>query len=79
MLILAIVKNNRIGVIETDGKISLPMVEKIGVKNSRFLFCIDDIGIYELLEDYEKINIPNDGQPHIDSVTSGIANLFIPG
>lgn len=39
----------------------------------------DSIDMYfynELLEDYEKITIPNDGQPHIDSVSSGIADFL---
>ena len=52
----AYVKDGQIAVVKDGDKLTLPSVKDLGIKKSRFLFCIDDIGIYELQEDYEASN-----------------------
>lgn len=47
------VKDGKIAVKDNEGIISLLRVKDIGIRKSRFLFCIDDMGIYELKEDIE--------------------------
>lgn len=55
----AAVKDNRLLVMKKDDKVSMPSVEDIGIRKARFLFCIDDIGIYELQEECEGLETWN--------------------
>lgn len=55
----AVIKDNHLLVSVKEDKASLPSVDDLGIRKSRFLFCIDDIGIYELLEDVDGLEMWN--------------------